>query len=77
MWAEGGAVMSTEYGDMIRQLRTAAGLTQKALGEACGYIEASAERSVRHWESGRSYPPIEMLRALAQALHVPVESLIP
>jgi len=55
----------------------AAGLTQKKLGLSCGYEEKSAERTVQHWEHGRSYPPIDKLRALAEALGVSVENLIP
>lgn len=66
-----------DYGKMIRSLRMAAGLTQQKLGMACGYDENNADRQVRHWESGRSYPPIDKLRALAAALGVSVENLIP
>ena len=65
------------YAEKLKALRAQAGLTQKALGLACGYDENNADRTVRHWESGRSYPPIDKLRALAKALNVPLESLIP
>ena len=67
----------TEYGEMIRSYRMNAGLTQKQLGMACGYDESSSDAQVRHWESGRSYPPLEKLRVLAKALNVPVDKLIP
>lgn len=65
------------YAEMLRLARKAAGLTQRQVGELCGYKGNSAERTVQHWESGRSYPPLEKIRALAQALHVPLETLIP
>lgn len=65
------------YAEMLRLARKAAGLTQRQVGEACGYTGNSAERTVQHWESGRSYPPLEKIRALARALRVPLETLIP
>lgn len=61
----------------LRTARIAAGLTQRQLGEMCGYTGNSAERTVQHWESGRSAPPIDKLRALANALHVTLDYLIP
>ena len=67
----------TEYGEMIRSLRTSAGLTQKQLGMMCGYDENNASRNVRGWEAGKSMPTIYMVRALAKALNVPIEKLIP
>lgn len=65
------------YREKLRQLRQAAGLTQKALGIACGYNESNASRNVRGWESGKSYPPITMLRALAKALGVSLDAVVP
>ena len=65
------------YAEKLKALRTQAGLTQKALGLACGYDENNADRNVRGWESGKSYPPITMLRALAKALNVPLDTVIP
>lgn len=65
------------YGEKLRALRQAAGLTQLKLGMACGYDDKNADRQVRHWESGRSYPPIDKLRLLAAALKVPLDTLIP
>lgn len=61
----------------IRQSRKAAGLTQKQLGEACGYEGRSGERVVQLWEKGSQPVPIERLRRLAAALGVPLDSLIP
>lgn len=61
----------------LRAARIAAGLTQRQLGEMCGYAGNSAERTVQHWESGRSMPPLDKLRALADALNVSLDYLIP
>lgn len=67
----------TEYGEMIRAFRKAAGLTQKQLGLACGFDEKNADRNVRGWEAGKSYPTIYVLRRLSAALGVPIENLVP
>lgn len=61
----------------IKATRRARGLTQRALGEACGYTGASAERVVQLWEYGKQPVPMERMRALAAALDIPVDLLIP
>lgn len=66
-----------EYGELIRQLRKNAGLTQKELGMACGYDDASADANVRLWETGKTMPTIRRVRALSIALGVSIERLIP
>lgn len=63
--------------ELITNARKAQGLTQKQLGTALGYEGDTAEVSVRRWESGKRPIPIEKLRALAKALDLPLESLIP
>lgn len=63
--------------ELIRAKRKEAGLTQKKLGLLCGYEEKSAERIVQHWEHGTAEAPANKLRALASALQVPLEDLIP
>ena len=73
--AEGDTM--TEYGEMIRMYRTQAGLTQKKLGMLCGYDESTADSMVRGWEAGKSLPPLRVLRRLATALNVPLDTLIP
>lgn len=65
------------YAEKLKALRTQAGLTQKQLGMAVGYGESSADVNVRCWERGRNYPPIDKLRALAKALNVPLDTVIP
>ena len=57
-------------GDKIRWLRLKKGLTQKALGLALGFPEASADVRIRHFESGRTLPDSTEKVALAMALEV-------
>jgi transcriptional regulator with XRE-family HTH domain len=64
-------------GNIIKQARIKAGLTQKQLGLAVGFSEAAAERMVQHWEHDRRDPPLELIRPLAKALGIPIENLIP
>ena len=65
------------YGDHLKMLREGLGLTQRQVGEACGYEGESAETTVRHWEKGRSYPPADKLRALAKVLQTNLNVLVP
>ena len=66
-----------DYGEKIKALRKQAGLTQQQLGELCGYEGRGAECAVQNWEHNRQLPPITKLRALAQALQVAVDAIIP
>lgn len=66
-----------EYGELIKQLRKNAGLTQKELGMACGYDDASADANVRLWETGKTLPTLRRIRALANAVGVSLDKLIP
>lgn len=70
-------MITTRNGSYIRECRIAAGLTQKQLGEACGYTGESAEVSVRRWESEKTPVPLDRLRRLAAALNVSIDSLVP
>jgi len=65
------------FGEYIRQKRKEKRLTQKQLGLLCGYEEKSAERIVQLWEHNKQPVPIEKIRPLANALEIPIESLIP
>lgn len=77
-FSEGGETMSdSEYGELLKQLRKSAGLTQKELGMACGYDEASADANVRLWETGKTLPTLRRIRSLANALNVNLDKLIP
>lgn len=64
-------------GAIIQTRRRAAGLTQRQLGEACGYEGKSAERTVQHWEHNAREPGITTLRPLCRALKCTLEDLIP
>lgn len=70
-------MLTTRYGDYIRECRIAAGLTQKQLGEACGYTGESASATIRKWETEKNPVPLDRLRRLAAALNVSLDSLIP
>lgn len=65
------------YNEMLRELRIAAGKTQKQLGKECGYPESTAENTIQYWEAGTRLPPVKKLRTLADALNVPVDKVVP
>lgn len=65
------------YGYMLRSLRLAVGLTQREVGEACGFTGPTATRSVQFWERGQRLPSIECLRPLATVLQVPINQVVP
>ena len=67
----------TEYGYKLKYMRLAAGLTQREVGEACGFTGNTASSAVQHWENGRRMPSIDRLRPLANALKVPVNQVVP
>ena len=58
-------------GERIRAERQAAGMTQKALGEACEI----AEPTIRRYEAGKLNPKIETLEKIAGALGTNAEAL--
>ena len=59
-------------GPMIKRLREARGLTQLQLA---GRLNVS-DKAVSKWETGRGYPDITLLGALADALGVSVTELL-
>ena len=69
--------MTEEICKLIRDQRKALNLTQQQLGEMCGYTGRNAESMVQQWEHGRSPVPINKLRALAEALQLTLDELIP
>lgn len=62
---------------LIKSKRKERGLTQRALGEMCGYTGTSAERVVQLWEYGKQSVPLERMRTVAAALEIPVDLLVP
>ena len=63
--------MQLNLGIKIRELRRRDGRTQDALAEALG-ITAQA---VSRWESGGSYPDMEMIPAIANYFHISIDEL--
>lgn len=73
VWPEGDVM----FGKLIKDRRQELGLTQRQLGEMCGYGEASADRVIQLWEHDQQPVPLDKIRALAKALEIPIDSLIP
>jgi XRE family transcriptional regulator, aerobic/anaerobic benzoate catabolism transcriptional regulator len=69
--APGRAV--AEVGARLRSARSKAGLTRKQLATASG----ASERYLAHLEAGTGNPSVEMLLAIAGALHVAMADLLP
>ncbi len=61
-----------EFNEKLQKLRTKEGLTQEELAEKL-YVSRTA---VSKWESGRGYPNIDSLKAIAKYFHVTVDDLI-
>ena len=63
---------SSVVGDCIRAERRRVGLSQDQLAERLHVTR----QTISNWEGGKSLPDIESLKALAEALCVPIERLI-
>ena len=61
-----------EFNEKLQQLRKQKGLTQEQLAEAL-FVSRTA---VSKWESGRGYPNIESLKAIAKLFSVTVDELL-
>ena len=59
------------FGDRIRELRLAVGMTQEDLAERCGLFRTYMSRI----ETGKANPTLTMIHALAGSLGVPVPAL--
>ena len=59
------------FGERIRELRHAAGMTQDDLAERCGLFRTYMSRI----ETGKGNPTLTMIHALADSLAVPVTAL--
>jgi len=62
---------------LLRSARLLAGLTQKQVGESCGYKGLCAQTQVAKWEAGTGPVPRKHIRKVADLLHIPINDLIP
>lgn len=60
------------FNEKLQELRKRKGLTQEELAE-CLYVSRTA---VSKWESGRGYPNIDSLRAIAKFFSITVDELL-
>ena len=63
--------MQLNLGTKIRELRRRDGRTQDILAEALGVTAQAVSR----WESGGSYPDMEMIPAIANYFHISIDAL--
>ena len=63
--------MQLNIGIKIKELRRRDGRTQEALAEALGVTNQAVSR----WESGGSYPDMEIVPAIANYFHVSIDEL--
>ena len=63
--------MQLNLGMKIRELRHRDGRTQEALAESLGVTSQAVSR----WESGGSYPDMEMIPAIANYFHISIDEL--
>ena len=61
-----------EFNEKLQKLRTGEKLTQEELAEKL-YVSRTA---ISKWESGRGYPSIDSLKAIAQYFHITIDELI-
>lgn len=65
-------MVNVEFNKKLQQLRKAKGLTQEELAQAL-FVSRTA---VSKWESGRGYPSIDSLKAIADYFSVTVDALL-
>lgn len=63
--------MQLNLGNKIRELRRRDGRTQDALAEVLGVTAQAVSR----WESGGSYPDVEIIPAIANYFHISIDGL--
>ena len=63
--------MDFPVGKNIKQLRVAQNMTQRALAWQLGV----SEQAVSKWETGKSYPAVPLLPAIAEIFEIPIDKL--
>lgn len=64
--------------ELIRFKRNHLGLSQRQLGERCGYAKGKAARNaVQSWEAGKAWVPLEKIRVVSDCLGIPLDRFIP
>lgn len=61
-----------DLAEKIRKNREFRGMTQRKLGELCGFPTKSADSRIREFESGKKNPKQEILQKIADALNVSI-----
>ena len=61
-----------EFNEKLQKLRTNENMTQEELAEKL-YVSRAA---ISKWESGRGYPSIDSLKAIAKYFHITIDELI-
>jgi len=61
------------FGEVLRELRTNAGISQGRVAQVLGYKSA---QFVSNWERGLSEPPIETLATLAELFQISSDSIL-
>ena len=61
-----------EFNEKLQKLRTNENLTQEELAEKL-YVSRA---TISKWESGRGYPSIDSLKAIAKYFHITIDELI-
>lgn len=63
---------NNEFGQILKELRTERGLSQRELGEAIGFCN----QTVSFWESGQREPDLDTLLILGKFFDVSVDYLL-
>lgn len=61
----------------LRAARKAKGMTQQALGDACGYKPSAARMIVSKWEAGAQPIPVAKIKKIAALLDISPAELLP
>jgi len=71
-----GKKEKSTFGQRLRELREAAGLSQRELAVKLGDRRLNADRKIRRWENGEYLPPAKLQRKLASVFGISVEEMV-